>query len=221
MLTCLYEQHHLTPIILALRPLQVTGHAYHNLYNMLLQPHRRGHVKLLEIGLGCNVGGGSASIELWQSYFSDLELWMADIDADCANKVQNSTKNKILLGDQSNEVDLMRWLNVSGGGFNVIVDDGSHNPVHQLAAFETLFEHGLKPGGIYFMEDIESEDSKVICSKHEPATLSRDRILTWVDQLLVFPRHAEVDLPKGLMAISCQREMCAFHKCPADEPRCP
>ncbi len=27
---------------------------------------------------------------------------------------------------------------------------------HQLESFRVLFEHGLKPGGIYFIEDIES-----------------------------------------------------------------
>lgn len=70
------------------------------------------------------------------------------------------------------------------------------------------------------MEDIESPD-RPICAPYEPQQLSRDKILYWVDQLMKFPRNTDVDLPKGLMAITCQREACAFLKCPEDEPRCP
>jgi hypothetical protein len=177
-------------------------------------------VKLLEVGLGCTMNTGSASIQLWQSYFDNVNLWLADIDTVCAEKVQHTTKNTILIGDQGSEADLLGWIETSGGNFDVIVDDGSHNPLHQLESFRVLFEHALKPGGYYFMEDIESTD-RTICQPFTPNTLSRDKILYWVDQLMKFPRSAEVDLPKGLMAINCQREMCVFQKCPQDEPRCP
>jgi hypothetical protein len=145
---------------------------------------------------------------------------MADIDTVCAAKVQNTTKNTILIGDQGSETDLMQWVNITGGGFDIIVDDGSHNPRHQLESFRLLFEHALKPGGIYFIEDIESAQ-RPTCQPFEPAVLSRDKILYWVDQLLIFPREAALDLPPGLQSITCQRESCAFHKCPEDAIRCP
>ncbi len=78
----------------------------------------------------------------------------------------------------------------------------------------------FEPGGIYFIEDIESPQRK-ICEPFQPTVLSRDKILYWVDQLMIFPRNTELDLPKGLQSITCQRESCAFHKCPADAVRCP
>ncbi len=199
---------------------QVTGHAYHHSYYMFLRWMRHKHIKLLEIGLGCTMNTGSASIMLWQDYFKDLDLWMADIDTVCAAKVQNTTKNTILIGDQGSEADLLRWVNTTGGGFDIIVDDGSHSPRHQLESFRVLFQHALKPGGIYFIEDIESPQ-RPICNPYQPEALSRDKILYWIDQLLIFPRHADVDLPPGLQSITCQRESCAFHKCPADAIRCP
>ena len=154
---------------------------------------RHSAVKLLEIGLGCTMNTGSASINLWQEYFTGgLDLWMADLDAECAAKVQNTTRNPILLGDQSSEADLLRWVDASGerNSFDFIVDDGSHNPAHQLEAFRVLFEHGLKPGGTYFMEDIESA-YRDTCKPFAPDRLSRDRILYWIDQLLIFPRNPE------------------------------
>ena len=124
---------------------KVTGHAYHHNYHMFMRWRKHKPVKLLEIGLGCTMNTGSASINTWQAYFDSVDLYMADIDTTCARKVQNTTKNTILIGDQSSETD---------------------------------------------------SDMK-------------------------FPRSAEVDIPKDLMSITCQRESCAFHKCPAEEPRCP
>jgi hypothetical protein len=199
---------------------KVTGHAYHHMYHLYLRWMKHKPVRLLEIGLGCTMNTGSASIELWQKYFPEVDLYMADIDTACAAKVQHLLKNKVLIGDQGSKTDLLRWTEESGGAFDVIVDDGSHNPLHQLQSFNVLFEHALKPGGIYFIEDVESAN-RTICSPYEPERLSRDKILYWVDQLLIFPRNAVVDVPAGLMAITCQREACAFLKCPAEEPRCP
>ena len=199
---------------------KVTAHAYQHMYNMFMRWRRHHPVKLLEIGLGCTMNTGSASINTWQAYFNVLDLYMADIDTKCADKVQHTTRNAILIGDQSSEADLKRWMVESGGAFDFIVDDGSHNPQHQLESFRVLFQHGLKPGGVYFVEDIESPN-RTMCNPFQPDRLSRDKILYWVDQLLIFPRSARVDVPDGLMAITCQREACAFHKCPTDEKNCP
>jgi hypothetical protein len=201
---------------------KVTGHAYQHMYHHVLHGKRLRPMKVLEIGLGCTMNSGHASIDLWQSYFHDLDLWLADIDTECAAKVQNLTKNSILIGDQSNEADLLRWVSTSGGQFDVIVDDGSHNPRHQLESFRVLFEHGLKPGGVYFIEDIESpSDRKIDDGKFDKDGLSRDRLAYWVYELMKFPRNSAVDIPTGLMMILCQREACALFKCPSDEPNCP
>ena len=42
------------------------------------------------------------------------------------------------------------------GQFDIIVDDGSHLPWHQLFTFEIMFETWLKPGGLYVIEDVET-----------------------------------------------------------------
>ena len=151
---------------------------------------------------------------------------MADIDTACAAKVQNTTKNTILIGDQGSEEDLLRFIKEAGAddganGFNLIVDDGSHRNAHQLESFRVLFEHGLAPGGIYVIEDIESPDTP-LCTDLQPKQRTRDQVLYWMHQLMRFPRNLEdLDLPKGLQGITCQREACFFHKCPVDAVRCP
>jgi hypothetical protein len=200
---------------------KVTGHAYHHVYNHAFHAKRNLPIKVLEIGLGCTMNTGSASIQLWQEYFTHVNLWMADIDTACARKVQNTTHNAILIGDQSSEADMQRWIDTSGGQFDLIVDDGSHSSTHQIASFEFLFHNALAPGGVYVMEDIESLDEPLCKAEFRPESLSRHRILYWVHELLKFPRNADVDLPKGLEMILCQREACAFFKCADGEPRCP
>jgi hypothetical protein len=199
---------------------KVTGHAYHHTYNQVMHLSRHKPVKLLEIGLGCTMNTGSASICLWQKYFADVDLWLMDIDTKCADKVHNFTKNAIIIGDQGSEKDLRRAIELSGGAFDFIVDDGSHSPAHQLESFRVLFEHALKPGGTYFIEDIEST-SRELCESPFPSGNSRDRVVYWADQFLKFPRIADVDLPANLMSMTLQREMAVFHKCPVDEERCP
>jgi hypothetical protein len=41
------------------------------------------------------------------------------------------------------------------GGWDIVIDDGSHLPRHQLVSFCALFPF-VRPGGLYIIEDIES-----------------------------------------------------------------
>jgi hypothetical protein len=60
-------------------------------------------------------------------------------------------------GNQSSRADLRRFLNQKNAtrDLDVIIDDGSHHPAHQLISFKYLFRNGLKPGGVYIIEDTE------------------------------------------------------------------
>lgn len=61
-------------------------------------------------------------------------------------------------GDQGSIPDLHQLLVSKNlvGDLDFIIDDGSHHPDHQLKSFEYLFMEGLKPGGIYIIEDTET-----------------------------------------------------------------
>jgi hypothetical protein len=60
----------------------------------------------------------------------------------------------VIKGDQSNQNDLIRVSNIIKET-NLIIDDGSHHPMHQFNTFCYLFENLLKPDGYYIIEDIE------------------------------------------------------------------
>ena len=58
-------------------------------------------------------------------------------------------------GDQGSVEDLERLLKTKKmkGKLDFIIDDGSHVPIHQITSFKYLWKNGLKPGGIYIVED--------------------------------------------------------------------
>jgi hypothetical protein len=81
-------------------------------------------------------------------------------------------KMKFFTGDQSN-IDFLRLLIREGAGadstllkeaespdwdrvgWDLVIDDGSHVPRHQLVSFVALYPF-VRPGGLYVIEDIES-----------------------------------------------------------------
>jgi|AntAceMinimDraft_1070359.scaffolds.fasta_scaffold22263_2 hypothetical protein len=69
-----------------------------------------------------------------------------------------SNKAILYTGDQS-DVEFLRKMKEDLGEaerFDVIIDDGSHVPWHQIFTLETIFDTWLKPGGLYVIEDIET-----------------------------------------------------------------
>lgn len=120
-----------------------------------MAPLRDKNVKMLEIGLGCDMGYGlGASYYTWLEYFSNVDLYYIEYDAVCAHKWENKTgKTTIFAGDQADTAFLGKFLHSSGGSFDIIIDDGGHTMKQQKTSLKTLWP-ALKPGGIYFIEDL-------------------------------------------------------------------
>ena len=57
--------------------------------------------------------------------------------------------------DQSNSLELDKFVATVGIKFDVILDDGSHVPEHQILTINKLWDL-VKPGGVYIIEDIET-----------------------------------------------------------------
>jgi SAM-dependent methyltransferase len=74
-----------------------------------------------------------------------------DIDPSCSRFEDDRTK--IFVGNQADRSVLAHIGEQVPGGFDVIIDDGSHYVRHVIASFNGLFKH-LKPGGIYVIEDL-------------------------------------------------------------------
>jgi hypothetical protein len=140
---------------------KITTHAYDYAYDKYLpQFYAQGKVKLLEIGLGCDmVYGPGESLKLWLEYFKgiDLELHFMEYDEKCAREWQPKFPNiKFHVGDQANPEHLQRVLDDSGANFDVVIDDGGHTMQQQIVSLEYLLPRAVRPGGIYILEDLIS-----------------------------------------------------------------
>ena len=124
---------------------KITHHRYDRIYSKFLDQIRNNKIKLFEIGCGHE----HASFNMWQEYFPLGKIYSMDI-----NEELETDRGKVYKGDQTNKDDLCRMVKIIGN-CDVIIDDGSHIPQHQIDTFNYLFENMLNNGGIYIIEDIE------------------------------------------------------------------
>jgi len=96
----------------------------------------------------------------WSAYFRHQEARMFGIAfrASPTGEHESDRRVTILAGDQSDCQFLAALArNFSGAAqLDIIIDDGSHVPSHQLRSLEALFFSALKPGGLYIVEDVET-----------------------------------------------------------------
>jgi hypothetical protein len=123
---------------------KVTYHGYHFFYPKFLESLRNDEFNMLEIGWG-----SGSSVKVWNDYFPKSNIFVMDIDIEYVDGRQ-----KVIKGDQSKQEDLIR-IKEEIKSAKFIIDDGSHNPIHQFNTFTYLFKNLLEPGGIYIIEDIE------------------------------------------------------------------
>jgi predicted O-methyltransferase YrrM len=135
---------------------------YVDIYQAYLQALRKEPIHLLEIGLGVlgpnwdakivhggNAGG--ASMKMWSDYLPKARITGLDINP---APYLDTDRVKTYVVDQSSRESLAAFLHAHPDpSFDVIVDDGSHRGDHQQISLEMLFPH-LKPGGLYFIEDL-------------------------------------------------------------------
>ena len=107
--------------------------------------------RLLEIGV--DHGG---SLQLWKTVFPNAQIVGFDINPDC--KRFEEDRISVVTGDQT-DTKLLQSL----GGFDVVIDDGSHVREHQSQSFNALWP---STRGVYVIED---------CHGIFPAIVTSDR----------------------------------------------
>jgi cyclopropane fatty-acyl-phospholipid synthase-like methyltransferase len=130
-----------------------TAHTYIQEYETLLHKYRTNPtVSFLEIGVSWGL-----SIRMWTEYFAgnvtgvDIRLHEKTMD------LRGLDKPRLIEADATQE----SFLSVLGSQtFDIIIDDGSHKVVDQVASFNLLKER-VRPGGIYVIEDIENLDYSI------------------------------------------------------------
>lgn len=125
-------------------------HPYTPFYSMILSQYRNHPIRFAEIG----VAAGS-SVAMWAHYFEKGELYFFDRDD---NFLQNAASfgfphTKFFNMDVEVAESIRNSFQKTGGNFDVILDDSSHNNNHQI----DIVREGLpflKSGGLFLIEDI-------------------------------------------------------------------
>lgn len=125
---------------------------YFPIYERHFAKFRNQPLTLLEIGI---YSGGS--LDMWREYFGpQAQIIGVDIAPEC--KVYERDGVQVFIGDQSDPV-FWRQFKADAPKLDIIIDDGSHKPRHQLTTLEELLPH-LNPGGVYLCEDIHGYPEK-------------------------------------------------------------
>lgn len=139
-------------------------HNYIPGYAQLFDGIREKTRTVLEIGIGSVENGQMSgvvpygyktgnSLKCWSEYFSNAHIYGIDI---YQHKELDTERIHTIVADQSNQKDLKMIIDKIGTTVNVIIDDGSHDPNHQVFSFMYLYRY-LSSNGIYVIEDINPE----------------------------------------------------------------
>lgn len=124
---------------------------YFDVYHRHLARFIGRDVNVVEIGV---YSGGS--LRMWRDYFGERAvIHGVDIEEDCRR--YEDDRIDIAIGDQS---DRRFWKEFVDRvpRIDVVIDDGSHIPEHQIATLEALLPH-IANGGVYICEDIGGIDN--------------------------------------------------------------
>jgi hypothetical protein len=99
---------------------------------------------------------------MWNEYFNG-NINITGFDIEEAFLQFNSKYNNIniVIGDQSNELDLQKLKDKK---YDIIIDDGYHASKHQQISFKTLWD-SVKSNGYYIIEDLHYQPIAENCIK--------------------------------------------------------
>ncbi len=157
-----------------------TGHNYTPFYYELLKDRKIQSV--LEIGICSNKVYTGPSLRMWADFFPEAQIWGFD---NCPWVMVNEGRIKSVLGDQSKYADLAK---ITGQEYDLIIDDGSHEPAHQILTANDLAPC-LYAGGLYIIEDIRhGEKENVQAGLYWPSEVIEFNVESKPDDRIIMVR---------------------------------
>ena len=134
------------------------GHGYDVFYEKLFKENRTKNLNIMEFGIH-----HGASLAALSSYFPHANL--VGVDKNPFSSNYKSKRIRTLHCDVSSEKNLESLSNYLNKDYDYIIDDASHNPIHQKLTFFSMFQN-LKSGGIFVIEELNFFQSEV--NKDDP-----------------------------------------------------
>lgn len=127
-----------------------TYHEYSRFYSPFFEKLRNEPISILEIGID-----RGHSIVALHDFFQNANIYGIDINLPPLNaKAHTLNRVQLFKIDQTDKETLNKqFLNIE---FDIIIDDGSHIPEHQILTFNHLFNNKLKQKGLYICEDLHT-----------------------------------------------------------------
>ena len=142
--------------------INTSWHNYTTFYYSVFKDICKNKLRVFELGLGTNNvnvpsnmgpnGRPGASLFGWAEFFTNSEIFGADIDASI---LFNTDKIKTYYCDQTNPEIIKKMWSESNlqDNFDIIIEDGLHTFTANVCFFENSI-HKLKPNGYFIIEDI-------------------------------------------------------------------
>ena len=180
-----------------------SGHGYDVFYEKFFKENRTKNLNIMEFGI--HHGDSLAALS---SYFPNANI--VGVDKNPFSTNYKSKRIRTLHCDVSSEKNLESLSNYLNKNYDYIIDDASHNPIHQKLTLFSMFQN-LKSGGIFVIEELnffQSENNKDdpnqnflrnllidVSKKSETILKSKynDKIMDFIDDV------QDVEINKGVL----------------------
>lgn len=151
-----------------------TAHSYGDLYESLFKPYRNSCTDFLEIGI---FSGGS--LTAFCEYFPNAQILGVDITLSNVIFGKDNPRIKMIEADGTT-LKTAEMISSIGRQFDIILDDGSHDPRHQVSTLN-FFAPLLRKGGIFVIEDISQDHIGWLKDSLENVGKSHGLSMEWYD----------------------------------------
>lgn len=124
-------------------------HHYTPLYYKMFKDRAMSVNAVFEIGIGAR----AYSLRMWEEFFPNAQIIGADFKK---WKLLNEGRIRSVYADQCDPHSLVSAAETAGRPIDIVIDDGSHNPDHQVSSALALMPT-VSEGGIYIIEDIADD----------------------------------------------------------------
>jgi len=131
------------------------GHIFTEMYARHFERFKNKKINILEIGIYLG-----SSLKMLQEYFPNATIHSIDIDDKYVKKVYGDRIKTY----NCSQIDLNRFdMLFKNTNFDIIIDDGSHQTLHQLISLGHMFKY-LNKNGIYVCEDLHTSLNRDYCN---------------------------------------------------------
>jgi len=123
---------------------KTTSHSYGEVYSTILNKLSSSSPTILEIGVS-----GGYGVQVYSEYFPSGTIYGIDIVDTVKPFIKQTPNIKLYFGDATKQ----ETVNHFGVSYDLIIEDASHRPDHQIQHFADFCKL-VKPGGYYVMEDL-------------------------------------------------------------------